>query len=150
MRRGHEKLVCHCGKLATCKVGDIGYCSIHRGDAVVRIKKFGNPRVPKQKPGTSKVRLIHVDKLSPKQVKQIKQKKLKANATEAEIALKKLLWNHSETKGLWVFQSIVHGYISRFPLPLEAKLIVEVGWLPNYTPEGLASDNHRTTVLARR
>lgn len=147
MRRGHEKLVCHCGKLATRKVGDIGYCSIHREDAAVRIKKFGNPRTPKRKAGTSKVRLIHVDKLDPKQKKQIRQKELKANATETEQLLKKLLANNPETEGLWVFQPIVLGYFPDFLCP-KAKLIVELDGYQHYTPEGMESDKKRTAVLS--
>ena len=42
--RGTPKLICHCGKLATYRVGVLGYCSTHRADAIAQIDKSGEKK----------------------------------------------------------------------------------------------------------
>jgi very-short-patch-repair endonuclease len=151
--------LCHCGKLATRQIGEVGFCTAHKAEAVAYLAKHGDPRKPKNKTipdrsGAStrmkkKVKIAYKDKPRKFYVSIERQKKLITNATPAEVLLKELLWNHPDTKGLWVFQPIVIGYYPDFLCP-KAKLIVELDGSQHYTNEGLASDSRRTAQLSHK
>jgi len=141
-------MVCACGKTALTRVGSIGYCSEHRPNAVAQIAKLGNPKAKKRSRGyiIAGPPLVHVDRLSTKQIKELQRKQLRANPTPAEIALGKILKSHELTKGKYEFQPIIHGYIPDF-LYRMAKIIIEADGAHHYTPDGKAADARRTQHL---
>lgn len=138
-----SRMICHCGQTALYRVGDKGYCSQHRTEAVARIEKFGNPRRVKRTAKRSTVVLKHVDKPSRTELLIRRRESLFANPTPSEAILRSLL------PPSWVFQPILYGYIPDF-LHRKGKLIVEVDGSPHFTKQGIRRDALRTARLEKR
>lgn len=143
-------MTCACGKTAIYRVGEFGYCSLHRDDAVQRIAKFGQPRVVKKRIGYVRMKPDDLkpipNRRSAKQIKAEFRDNLVKNPTEAELALKAILDSHEETKRRYEFQSLINGYIPDF-LCRAAKLIIEADGWHHFTTSGKRADSRRTGHL---
>lgn len=140
---------CACGKTAIYRVGEMGYCSMHRSEAVQRIAKFGQPRAIKKRIGYVRMKPDDLKPIVYRKSKKQRKEEFRANLanipTPAESKLLELL-KTSPLRQSFDFQPLVSGYIPDFFFP-RSKLIVEADGAHHFTTAGKRADSRRTAHL---
>jgi very-short-patch-repair endonuclease len=141
---------CACGKTAIYRVGELGFCSAHRVQAVERIEKFGNPKAKKKRIGYVRMKPDDIKPIIKRQStaerKVALQAEMRKNPTPAEKKLRELLKSCPELAKRFEFQAMLNGYIPDF-LFRSAKLIIEADGWHHFTTSGKRADSRRTGHL---
>ena len=142
-------MTCACGKTATYRVGDLGYCSAHRAQAVSRIETHGNPKAVKKRIGYVRLKPDILKPIVHRKTKAQRKEEFRSNLaktpTPAESKLLELL-KASSLRQSFEFQPLVSGYIPDFYFP-RSKLIVEADGQHHFTTAGKRADSRRTGHL---